>query len=606
MVDVTIRRCIIRVVRRGGWSWGGEPRRLVNDIVRALPALLAAELQRLLPEDAEGEVAAPLRIDVRLALPDLRRWARAMASAKESESSPTDAESSAASFARSKGDIAEALRRALIGARIVERIAVVPPSRGQGDPTPPPPDADQRAMTLLSVLTGWQSAGSLESLLRSLPDAAVQSWHRVLFERPAPQQSTSAEEIPLDAQRLLGTLAEPAVDDSPLTRIRRRLVAAAELAADCGLPLTQPFVRAAIDRALANPLDALDASTDAIRTRSSPAGLRAECGFETRVSNALPFLLLGPLHQIGWLDVLEATMSGAHLEGTFPALAIALATKVLPEPERGWRRTPDAIRAAATFAGDSAARPDAEVPSLARLAAPLMPALDSVVRRSLIDGRRRGDPLLVCCADSIRLTVDPHGVFLVSHAEAHEDLAAHLLDGGSPAFIPEEDADARMLASLDAAGVTFVTPARPVRGERWTPVTGTRAPRLFSNRPAPGFVPPVETVAGRAREAWQAFACRPLPGRPVEAALDRSLSLAAALALGTIAWELWRSREATDPLLALERFGDLEGTVRFDLDHVRVRLPLGKRFRDLKDAGLLADIPRLPWLGFRSVVFAGG
>jgi hypothetical protein len=43
--------------------------------------------------------------------------------------------------------------------------------------------------------------------------------------------------------------------------------------------------------------------------------------------------------------------------------------------------------------------------------------------------------------------------------------------------------------------------------------------------------------------------------------------------------------------------------VRFDDDRVRVRLPLGKRFRDLKEAGFLEDA-RVPWLRFRPVVFS--
>jgi hypothetical protein len=46
--------------------------------------------------------------------------------------------------------------------------------------------------------------------------------------------------------------------------------------------------------------------------------------------------------------------------------------------------------------------------------------------------------------------------------------------------------------------------------------------------------------------------------------------------------------------------------VRFDPDRVRVRLPLGKRYLDLKEAGLLEDIPCVPWLDYRTVVFAGG
>ena len=76
MAEVVIRRCMMRVVRHGGWSWGRAPRQLADDAVRALPALVAAELERLLPDDAEGEIAAPLRVEVKTTLADLARWAR--------------------------------------------------------------------------------------------------------------------------------------------------------------------------------------------------------------------------------------------------------------------------------------------------------------------------------------------------------------------------------------------------------------------------------------------------------------------------------------------------------------------------------------------------
>ena len=96
-------------------------------------------------------------------------------------------------------------------------------------------------------------------------------------------------------------------------------------------------------------------------------------------------------------------------------------------------------------------------------------------------------------------------------------------------------------------------------------------------------------------------------GEPSAASLRSTWSeLVKALALGTIAWELWRAREPTSPRLALERFADFEGTVRFEERQVRVRLPLGKRHRDLEAAGFLADVPRVPWLDYRSVVFSGG
>jgi hypothetical protein len=88
--------------------------------------------------------------------------------------------------------------------------------------------------------------------------------------------------------------------------------------------------------------------------------------------------------------------------------------------------------------------------------------------------------------------------------------------------------------------------------------------------------------------------------------LEQSLALAVAAALGTIAWELWHARETTDPLLALTRFEDLDARVRFTEDAVRVVVPLGRRHRDLYEAGLLAGADDVPWFGGRRLEFSGG
>lgn len=606
MADVTIGRCVIRVVRRGGWSWGREPRQLVNDVVRVLPMLLAAELQRLVPDEAEGELAAPVRLDVRVSLSELRTWARALARQIEAggEQSRDGIGAADASLTGADG-LPAALRRVLASAHVLQRISLTSTQPIQPRPSTAAGDARHRATTVLNVLLAWFSAGALESLLRALPDAAVNAWHRVLHGTRRADDAVAQEERLPEMRDVLTPYAALAVDATPAERVRLRLLAAAEIAASGG-EAPERSVRAAIDAAIPDAEDDVSLGPGALPVVHETPALRAGIGFETRVPSALPFLLLGPLHRIGWLDVLDATLAGAHLDRGLPALAIALATKVLPEPERGWRRTPDAIRASATFAGDTGARPDDEIASLAHAAAPLMPALDAVLRRALLDGRRSGNAVLLCSTEALRLIVDPPGVFLIAHAHSDEELAGYLVDARAPVFVPDVEADARMLEALDRAGVAFVTPARPVRGEQWTALSGTRAPRLFSNRRVAGFALPPDEAWARARQTWEALARRPIPGHPSDPSLDRTLSLAAALALCTIAWELWRSREATDALLALERFGDLEGTVRFDEAQVRVRLPLGKRFRDLEAAGLLAEIPRLPWLGFRSVVFAGG
>jgi hypothetical protein len=228
------------------------------------------------------------------------------------------------------------------------------------------------------------------------------------------------------------------------------------------------------------------------------------------------------------------------------------------------------------------------------------------VRQSLIDGRRQEDAVLLCGCERGHLLIDPPGSFLISYTRDTATLSAHARETGAPIFVNEADATPDLLAALENAGLRFLTTARPIRGEPWRAIAGTRAPRLYTNRAGPALAVPSELTTERAIAAWQAFTARPLPGRPADVALDDAASLAAALSLATIAWELWRNREPTDPLLALERFGDLDATVQFADHHVRVRLPLGKRYRDLKHAGLLEDVPRVPWLSERTVIFAGG
>lgn len=607
MAEVVIRRCVMRVVRHGGWSWGRAPRQLADDAVRALPALVAAELERLLPADAEGEITAPLRVEVKTTLAGLARWARLSARMDAAHADgATAADGSTVAALPGQHDIADGLRHALAGLRLPARIDGAAASVRAPATVVAAPAGRRRRADVLALLVAWQAAAGLEALLDALDDAVVRAWHRVVFEGPGDAEGETDEDgvAPPEAVRVLETFAARARAGGGMRSLRLRLLAAGDLAVRSGAPASRRSVRHLIASALLLPADVAPARP-VERPPASAASSRATEGSEQRVACALPFLLLGPLHRIGWLGLLDATLAGAQLSALAPALAAALAVKALPEPERGWRRTPDALRAAATFAGD--AQPQAgDGSGLARAMAPLVPALDAVVRRALIDGHPAGTPVLACAVDGGHLVVDPPGVFVMAHAGHDDALAGLLAEAGAPVFVPEEDADTRVLAALDAAGVAFVTAARPVRGEHWHALPPTGAPRLYSNRATSRVAPPEAGVAGRAREAWRALARRPAPGHAADPALDRSLSLAAALSLSTIAWELWREREPTDPLLALERFGDLEGTVRFDARTVRVRLPLGKRFGDLKQAGLLEDVPQVPWLDGRTVVFSGG
>jgi hypothetical protein len=607
MPDIIIRRCVMRVVRRGGWSWGPEPRQLVADAVRALPGLVAAELERLLPLQAEGEITTPLQCEVKITLAELAAWGRRADREEKGASESPRPRADPSRGPHDEDELADAVRLALGRARPAERLTTTAGARIEPAEPSRLPSAAARAAALLRLLESWRRVGRLCELLSALSDAVLSAWRDVLLDEDPEAVPLPTTHIP--HQRIAGVLAPLAglaQDDLEKGGLRLRMRVAIELALLLDPPRLPPAGRAALDALVPLGPRGDPSLTPAIRPPATSRGRRAAVGMEIPVASALPFLLLGPLARTGWLDMVDVTLSGAKLEDAWPVLAASLATKVLPEPERGWRRSPAARTAAAAFAGDAEPRDDTDVAELARVVAPLAPAFDAVVRRALLDGRESGRPMVYCLASSTPLVVDPEGVFIVAQGLDDEGVAELTLEGKSPLFIPSEDATPDLLARLDAGGASFVTPAQPVRGEPWRPVPGTRAPRLYANRPLPACSPPEAEVATRARELWGALERRPLTGRPSDSTLERSLALAVALALGTLAWSLWRDREPTDPLLALDRFGDLGGTVRFDADSVRVRLPLGKRFRDLKAAGFLEGTPRLPWLGFRPVTFAGG
>ena len=264
------------------------------------------------------------------------------------------------------------------------------------------------------------------------------------------------------------------------------------------------------------------------------------------------------------------------------------------------------MAAAAAFAGLAAPVPGPELTEFARVAGPVLPGLDAVVTRALAEGHTVGEPLVLTGGHDGLLLADREGMFPV----AWTDTAAGLLSAwnmcGSPPVLVAPGA-AGALTELAGAGVSFVVAAPPARGERWR-----RLPHgLWTNdqenpgpaRHAVGYQQAVDLAAELIQALAGERAAVPLAG---DRALGRSLLLAAGLGLGTLAWTLWRERERTDPLLALERFADLSARVSFEPERVRVRLPLGPRHSDLSAHGLLADVPGVPWYGGRVVEFSGG
>lgn len=64
--EIEVHRCTMTVVRRGGWSWGPDPRGLVREVVDALPEVLEEHFaEHLVGEGPDVEITEPVTVTVR-------------------------------------------------------------------------------------------------------------------------------------------------------------------------------------------------------------------------------------------------------------------------------------------------------------------------------------------------------------------------------------------------------------------------------------------------------------------------------------------------------------------------------------------------------------
>jgi hypothetical protein len=667
MVDVTIHRCVLRVVRQGGWSWGADPQGLAREAVDVMAGLLARHLAEAWPEGAEGVLTDPLRIVIRLA-------AHELAGARED---PLDEARASAVHSRFR----EAIHAAVQAAPIREAIESADPSEGAGTGRPfaaneDPDEADPIA-ALWRLFVAWQRRGELESALGRLADEAVATCHDALFaaareaidregatREPAAERSIggairSALPVSLDLDALLRSIVPMAAQrpEPPIARARARIVAVAAALAELGLDRATPVVLAAVDCAI--PWSGSVAASRLPAGPSGPPALEAPPGTvvagakfvppagtattdqplvsrgarrsrPTRAQGgqahcALPFLMLGPLERMGYIEALGGLLAAAGLAQEAPLFATALAHKSFAPPERGWRRSVAEAATAALFAGLEEPAPGPALARFARRLAPFLPALDHVILDALVRGHQATRPLLLTRAGDGWLLAESDGVFPVAWVPGTEGVGEVLRRfGDSPLLVPADCAEVDLLERLDILGVGFVTDAPPTRGETWRSLR-RREGRWWTNIKisdgacaSEGVLVAATRGLGPSSQAlaacWTELAeRRPCVVPQEDEALERSLTLAAAVAMAEMAWTLWRTTGAgggtgtgTDPLLTLERFGDLDARVRFDPGQVRVALPLGKRSLDLARHHLLDDVAGVPWFGGRVVRFSGG
>ncbi len=662
--DVVVQRCGVEVVRRGGWSWGPDPDALVRRVLDALPALLSRELAGL-PDDDHIEITEPVVLDVRVRLPELLAGHAGRASlrspagpglapaavrvrdpasrtASTGPGAPGPALVAAASPAagpapagpaQAAGPVAGFVAELAARLELAALIELLPaPSRaGLADAvtaTVGPDDPDDVLATLLPALAG---RGELAALLELLPAATLQAWREIWAtqSRPVPRPGAApgtadAVSAVLDAaiaRRLTGPpdgeAAPPADAVVTATGPSRSAATAPARAGSPGETALSAAPETGPRPALRVP-DALPA--DAVR----PSRGRGP----VEVKSVLPFLVTGPLARLGVLDALApalaaaGTRDGADLVAGSQLFAAALGCTVLGPLRRGWLRDPADRAAAAAFAGLDDL-PDEAIGGLVRTSAAAAPVLDAVVALALCRGHSPDRPLLLAEvseeAGGGLLLADQEGLFPIGWTGDPDLVLRHWAACGRPLVLlgapagPEPvlgPVGRERLRPLGAAGIRFATRLPPARGEDWRRLPGRRYWISPGTDPGPGVVASLARLPGelsRLAGLVRALAVerRAAPLAPLTG-LARTLPLVAALGLGTISWLLWKEREPADPLLALERFADLSGVVRFGPDEVAVRVPLGRRHSDLLRHGLLADVRDVPWLHGRTLTITGG
>lgn len=617
MDELVIRHCIFRVVRHGGWSWGGDRRSLVDRMTRLAPQLIAARLAELFA-DCEGVISEPVRLRVNLP-------ARALQDDRL---------------------LAEALRAHLPDASVVgslvANVARLPEHAGENTDPIAPDDAHPRAEFLTlpapkglrALLLQWRESGQLLRRLDGISEATIELWITYLTNNPRAVVDTTGQIDALigEARSIHRRLATAIPGLHREAAIRLALLV--ELLARHGAMLASPVMAAVLDRLTDLPASpparprpapfgapaARDRPGDAPATQSTvaltPATIlpavssrKSVIGTEVQLTSVLPFLTLGMLARIGWLDVAAASIEAIALPDQGAVLAAALAERLVPKAGPSTREAEARQRTIACFAGLEHAPSPAAFAAWNRVAGNGLGALGSFVADEIAEGHNPEMPLLVS-----RLSADRTAPFLLFDADGHypvafaPDLSAllALLDRfrASVLLIAREAATPALIAALNQREQAFVTDAPPGRGERAKQLRGHKGMWCSAHDTSDARIASAATQFEMLVDASGSSLARLLP-QPEPDALAITACLSAAMGLGLLGWKLWHEREQPSPLLALDRLASLDGTARLTAGALEIRPAVGRRYLDLKHHDALAEIQGVPWLGGRRIRFSG-
>jgi hypothetical protein len=610
MVALRIRHCRLHLVRHGGWSWGPQPRRLLDQATQRLPAWLMQELAAQLADHPDDVTIARLQLRIPLRLAELSELAAASAEVP-ARAAP------AALIQRARTILAHALDH-LPGQPSVQPSAPAPAlmvAMPVDDAVPAP---------VLAVLAAWQRTGDLAQRFGTADGATLAAWIRALLDDIAQQAASGALRepvisavLPLVAQ-VAHLLDDAAVDTGRLIRCVDDLVMT--LGAPPATASNVAGRSAALAASAAPPAIAMRAQraggeaaakltpTPGQRPRARP--MRQPLRAPVAVDSVLPFIVMGILARRHYFDGLRAALASAALLDQSHCFGAAMAYKLAPPPRGGWDRSAATRRVAAVMCGHEEPPDNASMARFLRglsgTCAPLDAALLAAMRARrkspgiLVDGAQSGRwaVLDIASAQPLLWGADSNAVLRLA------DLLPGRLWWLAPAATASPLAQGLTQGRLRAVALGASPPAAGWRaaGEGiWTnePLLCRHGARL-------------QCVLDEARAVLalteaECLTRRPLllpasgPVGPAEA----SIMLAVCSALGELAHTLWHGREATQPLLALQRFADFGGTVSIEEERVLVRPVLGRRFMDVSGHGMLRDIGGIPWWPGRRVEFAG-
>jgi len=477
MAELVIRHCTFRVVRHGGWSWGGDRRALVERMTRLAPQLIAARLAELFA-DREGEIAEPVVLRIKLpagALHDDRLLTEALQGGLTGDLSaqPLAAEKAHRSRQSVQGRGHAAASDGLSGST---------------------PEAQPAARSLRALLLKWRENAQLLRRLTGASEATAALWYSYLTgdsrSRAIPERQPEA--LVQEACSIRDRIAAAFPDLGNGARLRLAILV--ELLARHGPTLDVADLAALLDRPATDPEyppaqqpsatpekpsmrtglpdeTAAGSVAPSVAANVVPAVALHRCaiGTEVQLTSVLPFLTLGMLARIGWLEVAAASLEALALPDHGAILAAALAERLVPNAGPAAREAQARQRTIASFAGLDHAPTPAGYAAWTRVACDGLGALSGFVADEIADGHNPELPLLVS-----RLTARQGERFAVFDADGHYPVALltefsallALLDRfrTSVLLVSRDAATPALIAALDEREHGYVTDAPPGRG----------------------------------------------------------------------------------------------------------------------------------------------